>query len=99
MSNIERYLIHKQNLIDEIPGTTPIDKAWEEIAWRSWQASRRWIPVEEELPETNVLCYCRGECFVGFVDSDGEWHHSFGTSEDVTHWQPLPELPKETTDE
>jgi len=117
MSNIERYLIHKQNLLDELPETTPIDKAWEEIVWKSWQAARRWISVEEELPEDKVDVLIT-DCFdiaIGYYLAG--WK-TWGTlacgyiaeSYDglcsiyldnmiIKYWQPLPELPKETTDE
>lgn len=68
---------------------------------------REWISVEERLPELDedVLCFYRGwrgECgyTVGSVQSwNGMWGlevdpDDYGLDE-VTHWMPLPEAPKE----
>ena len=56
------------------------------------QEERRWIPVEERLPDIGieVLVYSEddGVC-VDYYGGD-----SFGYY-DVTHWMPLPEPPKE----
>lgn len=55
------------------------------------QEERRWIPVEERLPDVGieVLIYSEddGVC-VDYYGGD-----SFGYY-DVTHWMPLPEPPK-----
>ena len=54
---------------------------------------RKWIPVTEMLPDKheNVLVYStkvgRG---IDFITNDGNWY----TIPKVTHWMPLPELPK-----
>lgn len=56
----------------------------------------RWIPVTEKMPERNkwVLAYCKYKGHViDYVDINGLW--SYGN---VTHWQPLPEPPKEETE-
>lgn len=62
----------------------------------------RWISVEERLPECGSLCmvlrfdYVTSTPFVDLLWFDGEWwnriHHG---NYAVTHWMPLPELPKE----
>lgn len=66
------------------------------------QAERRWIPVTERLPEREgrYLCVKRigksGSGYVQIMNGD-----SYGFSmehiytDDVTHWMPLPEGPKE----
>ena len=61
----------------------------------------KWIPVSERLPnlyETVIVCDVR-EQYVGawMYYGNGDWLHDdklFDT-EDITHWMPLPEPPKE----
>ena len=60
---------------------------------------QRWISVNERLPEVerDVLVYMGNEvCKVCWRDERGDWHTStrLFDKEDVTHWMPLPELPK-----
>lgn len=60
-------------------------------------AERRWIPVEERLPELGieVLVYLIDSklCVQAWRDtSDGEWA-SFDRLGIITHWMPLPPLP------
>lgn len=74
-----------------------IDALWE-------QEQRRWIPVTERLPERKgrYLCVKRigksGSAYIQIMNGD-----SYGFSmehiytDDVTHWMPLPEPPKEET--
>lgn len=62
----------------------------------------RWIPVEEQLPETfKPVIVCRkgkdGSDRVeqGMLDVNG-WWKVYGTrTKAVTHWMPLPEPPKQ----
>lgn len=67
---------------------------------------RRWIPVEEQLPEdrSNVLVVAywheRWGVYMGWCAPErAEWsvHVGIGDRDDVavTHWMPLPEPPKE----
>lgn len=66
---------------------------------------RRWIPVEERLPQNyiSVLVYIPTEeplpmVHEAYIGDDGEWHSSvfYGIeNEDVTHWMPMPKTPKE----
>jgi hypothetical protein len=64
---------------------------------------RRWIPVEERLPEQNepVLIYTEmiGR-HVASIDEEGEWFCDYGGEwlfPNVTHWMPLPPEPPEAT--
>ena len=62
--------------------------------------AQRWISVNERLPEVgrDVLVYVgNGVCKVCWMEDRGDWHTStrFFGKEDVTHWMPLPEPPKE----
>lgn len=62
-----------------------------------------WISVKERLPEEgeDVLAYL-GEGIFGicWLLKDGYWEtrDSFLYPDDVTHWMPLPEPPKEEGD-
>jgi uncharacterized protein DUF551 len=63
----------------------------------------QWINVEHELPEDdfNVLTYSEEYAFtVGYHTKKGWFYHPDDQPRndnaliDVTHWMPLPELPK-----
>lgn len=64
---------------------------------------QKWIPVSERLPEqhSSVIVYRKTKRFsmlhyssaLGFHFYDSEWGDV--TVDDVTHWMPLPEPPKE----
>lgn len=61
---------------------------------------QRWIPVGERLPEDceTVLVYAVGYMELGWYDTDnGEWRSDEYTwdADEVTHWLPLPQTPKE----
>ena len=72
------------------------------------QEERRWIPVEERLPQNyiSVLVYIPTAeplpmVHEAYIGDDGEWHSSvfYGIeNEDVTHWMPMPRTPKEGDD-
>lgn len=56
--------------------------------------ARRWIPVEERLPETRdpvLTLWVSGMQSVKQYDAQ----HGWNTGAQVTHWMPLPEPPKE----
>lgn len=56
----------------------------------------RWISVEDDLPEkdTEVMVYDKGGLFgTAYYDRVG-WHSS-NTCYRITHWMPLPKLPKD----
>lgn len=69
------------------------------------QEERRWIPVEERLPQNyiSVLVYITTAeplpmVHEAYIGDDGEWHSSvfYGIeNEDVTRWMPMPKTPKE----
>ena len=62
---------------------------------------QKWIPVTERLPDENqvVLCMRRNKSYWvaqwTYIDwmwyDENEWHNE----NEVTHWMPLPEPPKE----
>ena len=70
-----------------------------------------WIKTEDDLPETqeSVLVFCGksmrvGSCVLGRWILSGSFHEYDESDEDwdydcvylnVTHWMPLPELPKD----
>ena len=68
----------------------------------------RWIPVTERLPEYGVRVLAtdmyEGDDYTGIWtreeykdDADGCWHDDHGwwhAIDDVTHWMPLPKVPK-----
>lgn len=69
------------------------------------QDERRWVPVEERLPQNyiSVLVYIPTAeplpmVHEAYIGGDGEWHSSvfYGIeNEDVTHWMPMPKTPVE----
>ena len=69
------------------------------------QEKRRWIPVEERLPQNYIsvlVCIPTEEplpmVHEAYIGDDGEWHSSvfYGIeNEDVTHWMTMPKTPKE----
>ena len=65
---------------------------------------REWIPVTERLPEpfVSVLVQMPYESPLptvreGFISADGSWYGGLYQREpdEVTHWMPMPEPPKE----
>ena len=63
--------------------------------------SMDWIPVTDRLPAfgKNVLAcsWLAVTYYVAYVSPvDGKWHQSFGdmTIQHITHWMPLPVMPK-----
>lgn len=63
-----------------------------------------WISVKERLPEkfVSVLVYMPGEkplptVHEGYLMPDARWYSNFfkRDEDEVTHWMPLPEPPKE----
>lgn len=66
------------------------------------QEERRWVPVEERLPETGKRVLATDGGFVGefYVNSRGQWQRynvndlSLMMALDILWWMPLPEPPK-----
>lgn len=73
-------------------------------------AQSKWISVEERLPDNHGDFLTKIHCEKGdwievntFDHTEKEWWHDTGdrteeATEFVTHWMPLPELPKELND-
>ena len=67
------------------------------------KAQQRWIPVTERLPEDDddVLIMSSGSISMGYYSTYNEyWADYINVYDDnVTHWMPLPEPPKEDENE
>ena len=51
-----------------------------------------WISVEDRLPESNSPCLvCKRNSFTGYRWIEVGYYQE---NKNITHWQPLPELPK-----
>lgn len=62
------------------------------------KAQTRWIPVAERLPEDDedVLVLVSGDVSMGYFNIfRGYWVDYESDDDNVTHWMPLPEPPKE----
>nr|DAZ51138.1 MAG TPA: Protein of unknown function (DUF551) [Caudoviricetes sp.] len=70
---------------------------YEVTHWR--EISKDWIPVSETLPaeEGRYLVMYGYDCVFAGYDGNGEWMTDdlCNISRLVTHWQPVPEAPKE----
>lgn len=67
-------------------------------------AVNRWISCSERLPEYGeYVLFIRKNCevYVGYYDEKNTWNtdYQWFIGEDVTHWMPLPEPPKEDENE
>ena len=61
-------------------------------------AANRWIPCSERLPESFIYVLCAGRDGIGILRYIGsKWlddeAHVYTTNE-ITHWMPLPEPPE-----
>lgn len=73
-----------------------------EYAWNGWKArsaKSAWVSVDDRLPESN------GDFYLVFTDKRmttecrfmaGNFITTYCKNQNVTHWQPLPEPPKDT---
>ena len=61
----------------------------------------KWIPVSERLPEqfelVDIFNKTRDEVNIGYLTKHNEWVGA-SISDEVTHWKPRPEKPKEERD-
>lgn len=75
----------------------------------SEMAKPRWIPVTEQLPNPKdlvLVCNEFGGVHYGYFESNKQWYtannwlaDAWTVMSNVTHWMPLPEPPKEETNE
>lgn len=72
-----------------------IDELLSEI--RRLRDAERWIPVETKpsLYEPVLVATRTGKRIVDYWAGDGWGETDFWADDNVTHWRPLPELPKE----
>lgn len=77
-----------------------IDNAMSEIGVSQGAESHGWIKCSERLPDkcTAVLLYVDDHEYphitIGMLNTDGNFGHCDDfLSDDVTYWQPLPQLP------
>jgi hypothetical protein len=59
----------------------------------------QWIPVSERLPKpydtVAIIADDPGRRSAGWLNADGTWmSHDHGSDAEVTHWMPLPDVPK-----
>ena len=83
----------QENLLDEAAGAIKRDQK-EIVALREEQ---RWISVTEKTPEYDMpqlALNADGDALIANY-AYGEWFDTWGQDVEVTHWMPLPELPKE----
>ena len=78
-------------------------KGWNDAV----DAMPKWISVEDRLPEDDqdvLVCVNKntidtGYCSFGYDPSVRNWYAYASVSNNVTHWMPLPEPPKEDAHE
>lgn len=85
---------------DELVRALNYDRNQYEKGYRDGLKASKWISVKERPPEVgeDVLVYLgEGILETGWLLKDGYWEtrDGFIYPDDVTHWQPLPQLPKE----
>jgi len=70
-------------------------------AWNT-RAALRWIPVTERLPEDEehvIVLEKDGKRDLAWHNSLDYWQNWYRIIREVTHWMPLPALPKEAPDD
>ena len=83
--------------IEELQGRA---KVLEKVADKWCDAVPKWIPVTERLPETDGLYLVSVKNDHKRRYSKTAWYEkqSWFARQDVTHWMPLPQPPKEASD-
>lgn len=74
---------------------TQIERDQKEI--EALREKQRWISVTEKTPEYDMpqlALNADGDALIANY-AYGEWFDTWGQDVEVTHWMPLPELPKE----
>ena len=104
-ADAERYFVGEDMLYDKAADvieelSTQFDNMNEEnIAL--YGALPKWIPVTEELPESDTNVLVKSGSFVSvwsLREGDVYWEDEYSYFHDmceVTHWMPIPEPPKE----
>ena len=85
---------------DELVRALNYDRNQYEKGYRYGLKANEWISVKERLPEVeaDILAYIgEGSFVVCWMTHDGYWQCPayLMDKDDVTHWMPLPEPPKE----
>lgn len=97
---IDRFMPYV-HVDEKIPAETVIEELHMFPAVDMQESKQRWIPCSERLPKEKqrviVRCATVGTT-VGWI-LWGEWMTDLGRGcADVTHWMPLPQPPKEVSD-
>lgn len=99
---LEKYLNHQYMYENGDPSYIHGIKVG--VSWADKNPKSPWISVEDKLPEKGVLVIVKtgiGNYYLGAKDSVALPKDEFALTElccyvdGVTHWMPIPELPKE----
>lgn len=78
---------------------TDYDETARKMFEKGYRKQSEWISVEERLPEKwqRVLVNYNGNVCISWQNANSTWFECW--NDKVTHWMPLPELPKMKGDE
>lgn len=73
-----------------------MEEAYKKGYARGQEEARKWIPVEERLPQRGQeVIVCSGDYLEPKVFAYRFWSEKFSSWKGITHWMPMPEMPKE----
>lgn len=74
-----------------------IDTNAYELSGDSVDDNRKWISIEEKLPElmrTVLVCTKFDNIYIAWHLGNNDWRSCEGNIQNITHWMPLPNLPE-----